>query len=133
MTATIREIKFKIEKGSKRPKALDARNTTFQIYSPESIKIRPGEVKRIILKYSIHLPDDILTAFLVNPNLGKEGLQLTRHSNTNTDTRIYLEFFNKTLHTTFTLRKHSKIAFFMTINEENAGLKKVFCSVASEN
>ena len=133
MAAATRTIKFSIEKGHKKLKAVDSRNSLSQIYSPESIKIRPGEIKSLILKYSIHLPDDILTTFLINPNLGKEGLQLTRYSETNTDTRISLEFFNKTHHKPFTLKKTSKIALFMTLNEETAGLKKVFNSVASEH
>ena len=124
-----RSVKFVIEKGTKRPKALDNRNTAFKIYSPESIKIRPGDIKRVLLNYSIHLPQDIHATFLVAPGLGKEGLQLIRHSEINKDTRIYLEFFNKTLHTTFTLKKKSKIALFMTLNEETAGLKTGFCPV----
>ena len=123
-----RSIKFIIENGTKRPKAMDSRNSCFQIYSPERFKIAPGETKRIILNYSIHLPEDILSTFLVTPHLGK-GLQLIRHSETNCDTRIYLEFFNKTLHTTFKCAKKSKIALFMTLNEETAGLKTVFKSV----
>ena len=124
-----RSIKFIIENGTKRPKAMDSRNSCFQIYSPERFKIAPGETKRIILNYSIHLPEDILSTFLVIPHLGKEGLQLIRHSETNCDTRIYLEFFNKTLHTTFKSAKKSKVALFMTLNEETAGLKTVFSSV----
>ena len=133
MAAATRTIKFTIEKGCKKPKALDSRNSLFQLYSPESIKIRPGDVKRLILKYGIHLPNDILTTFLISRALGKEGLQLTRYSETNTNTRISLEFFNKTHHKTFTLKKNPEIALFMTLNEETLGLKKVFDSVASEN
>ena len=126
-----RTIKFNIERGTRRPKAMDNRNTCFQIYSPEYFKVMPGKTKRIILNYSIHLPQNILTTFLVAPALRKEGLQLTRYSDVNSDTRIYLEFFNKTLHTVFNVRKKSKIALFMTINEETAGLKTVFNSVTN--
>ena len=85
---------------------MDKRNTLFQIYPPESIKIRPGDIKKLILKYSFHLPSDILTTFLICPALGKEGLQLTRYSEINKDTRIVLECFNKTHHKTFHLRKN---------------------------
>ena len=126
-----RSIKFIIEKGTRRPKSMDSRNTCFQIYSPEFFKVMPGETKRIVLNYSIHLPQDILTTFLVAPALGKEGLQLTRYSDVNSDTRIYLEFFNKTHHTTFTCTKKSKIALFMTLNEEMARLKTVFSSITT--
>ena len=75
MTAK-RSIKFVIEKGTKRPKALDSRNTAFQIYSPESIKIRPGDTKRVILNYSIHLPNDIHATFLVAPDWEKKDYSL---------------------------------------------------------
>ena len=132
MTVATRTIKFKVEKGYKRPKALDSRNSLFQIYCPELIRIRPGEIKHVLLKYSIHLPSDILTTFLIVPSLGNEGLQLTRYSDTNTDERIRLEFFNNTHNTTFTFKKNSKIALFMMINEETEGLKKVFETVNSE-
>ena len=124
MAVATRTIKFKIEKGYKRPKALDGRNSLFQIYSP-------GETKFVFLKYSIHLPDDILTTFLINLSLGNEGLQLTHYTNTNIDERIRLELFNKTYNKTFTLKKNSKIALFMMLNEETAGLKKEFETVTS--
>ena len=52
-----------------------------------------------------------------------------KQSEINTDTRICLKFFNKTLNTTFTLKKKSKIALFITLNEETPGLKTVFCPV----
>ena len=132
MAVATRTIKFKIEKGYKRPKTLDSRNSLFQIYSPELIRIRPGEIKRVLLKYSINLPSDILTTFLIVPSLGNEGLQLTRYSDTNIDERIRLEIFNKTQNTTFTFKKNSKIALFMMLNEETAGLKKVFETVTSK-
>ena len=83
-----RSFKFIIENGTKRPKTMDSRNSCFQIYSPEGFKIAPGEIKRIILNYSIHLPEDILSTILVVPHLGKEGLQLIKHSETNCYTRI---------------------------------------------
>ena len=132
MAVATRTIKFKIEKGYKRPKALDRRNSELQIYSPELIKLRPGDTKFVFLKYSIHLPDDILTTFPIQPSLGNERLQLIHYTNTNIDERIRLEFFNKTHNKTFTLKKTSKIALFIMINEETAGLKKTFETVTSE-
>ena len=84
-----RSIKFIIEKGTKRPKAMDKRNSCFQIYSPEKFKIAPGEVKRIILNCSIHLPEDILSIFIVVPHLEKEGLKL-KNIQKPTVTRVYI-------------------------------------------
>ena len=131
MAVATRTIKFVIEKGYKKPTPLDGRNSEFQIYSPELIKIRPGDTKYVFLKYSIHLPSDILTTFLIQPSLGNEGLQLIHYTETNRDERIRLEFFNKTHNKIFTLKKNSKIALFMMLNEETAGLKKVFETVTS--
>ena len=35
-------IKFTFEKGTKRPKSMNASSTLFVLYSPERIKIQPG-------------------------------------------------------------------------------------------
>ena len=131
MAVATRTIKFKTEKGYKRPKALGSRNSLFQICSPELINIRPGEIKFIFLKYSIHLPDDILTTFLITPSLGNEGLQLTHYTNKNIDEKIRLKIFNKMHNNIFTRKKNSKIALFKMLNEETAGLKKEFETVTS--
>ena len=131
MALAARKIKFKIEKGTKRPKAIDGRNSIFILYSPEKIKIKPQKFTFAYLKYSIHLLEDILSAFLITPALRDEGLELSSSSNVNTNERIRLEFFNKTLDKTFTLRKKSRIALFMTLNEETAGLKAEFEKINS--
>ena len=57
------------------------------------------------------------------PNLKKEGLKLIHHTETNNEQRIRLEYVYPTLKT-FTLKKNSKIALFMTLNEGNETFKK---------
>ena len=126
MALPARKIKFKIEKGTKKPKPLNKENSIFVIYSPEKIVIKPQTFKFAFLDYSIHLPEDIPSTFLIMPNLRDEGLQLTHYSNTNVNERIRLEYWNKTLNKTFTPKKKSKIALFMTLNEETGGLEKEF-------
>ena len=126
MALAARKIKFKIEKGTKKSKSINDANSIFVLYAPDTIKIRPNEFKFAFLKYSIHLPGDILSTFLITPALRDEGLKLTHHTNVNEDRRIRLELFNKTLNKTFTLKKRSKIALFMTLNEGTEGFKTEF-------
>ena len=128
MTLAARKINFKIEKSSKRPKSINFANTIYALYAPETIKIYPGEAKFVFLKYSIHVPDDVLSTFVIMPELRKEGLKLAHHTNVNVDQRIMLEYINPTLKT-FTLKKNSKIALFMTINEGNDVFKTEFTKI----
>ena len=126
MDLAARKIKLKIEKGTKKPKSINPANSIFILYAPETIKIKPNEFKFAFLKYSIHLPEDILSTFLITPALRDEGLRLTHHTNVNDDQRIRLELFNKTLNKTFTLKKKSRIALFMTLNEGTKCFKTGF-------
>ena len=125
MALAARKIKFKIEKGSKRPKSINSANNIFALYAPETINIHPGQAKFAFLKYSIHVPDDILSTFLIMPALRKEGLKLAHHTDVNSDQRIRLEYINTTLKK-FTLKKNSKIALFMTLNEGSDWFKTEF-------
>ena len=45
MALAPRKIKFKIEKGSKRPRPLNSANSIFALYAPETIKIEPQTYK----------------------------------------------------------------------------------------
>ena len=123
MALAPRKINFKIEKGSKRPRSLNSSNSIFAVYAPETIKIEPHTFKFAFLKCSIHIPDDILSTFLIMPSLREEGLKLTHYTNVNSSNRIRLEIFNNTTNKTFTLKKRTKIALFMTLNEGNEGFK----------
>ena len=126
MAPAARKIKFKIEKSTKEPKSINPANSIFILYAPDTIKFRPNEFQFVFLKYSIRLPEVILSTFLITPALRDEGLKLTHHTNVNEDRRIRLEFFNKTLNKIFTLKKKSKITLFMTLNEGAKGFKTEF-------
>ena len=117
-----RTIKFTTEKGSRVPKEINKQNTIFAIFAPERITIYPGQTVFIHTKFSINCPDDILTTFLIMPNLKTEGLKLIRQ-NYESNQRVRLEYFNPTLKP-FTIKKNLKIAIFMTINEGNESFKK---------
>ena len=65
------------------------------------------------------------------PKLKKEGLKLINQTDTNRVQRIRLEYVNPTLQT-FTLKKISKIALFMTLNEGNESFKKKIEKIKTE-
>ena len=124
MALAARKIKFEIEKGSKRPKSLNFANSIFAIYVPETIKIEPQTFKIVYLKYSIHHPADILSTFLIAPELRAAGLKIMHYSNVNSEIRIRLELLNESTHKTFKLKRRTKIAIFMMINEGTECFKK---------
>ena len=123
MSSPARTIKFIIEKGSTAPKEINKENTIVALSDPETIRLYPEQAKFVYTKFSVHVPTDILTTFLIMPNFKKEGLKIISQSETNTNLRIRLEYVNPTLKT-FTLKKNSKIALFMTLNERHESFKK---------
>ena len=58
-------IEFIYDKTIKRPKRLQ--NNVFLLYSPERIKIQPGEFKKTDMKCSTHLRENIITTCLLSP------------------------------------------------------------------
>ena len=112
-----RIIKFEIEKEYRAPKEINKECTVYVIFSPERVTIYPRQTKFIHTKFSVKHPYDILTTFVIMPDLKKEGLKLIGQVY-DTNQRVRLEYFNPTLNT-FTIKKSLKIAIFMTINEGN--------------
>ena len=117
-----RSIKFTLEKGSRAPKEINKEKTIFAVFAPEKIAICPGQTIFIHIKFSVTYPDDILTTFLIIPTLQKEGLKIIGQNN-EANQRVRLEYFNPTLKT-FTIKKHMKIAIFMTLNDGKESFKK---------
>ena len=121
-TMKARSIKFTIKKGSRAPKEINKEKTIFAVFAPEKLTICPGQTIFIHTKFAVTYPDDILTTFLIMPTLQKEGLKIIGQNN-EANQRVRLEYFNPTLKT-FTIKKHMKIAIFMTLNEGNESFKK---------
>ena len=117
-----RSIKFTIEKGSRAPKKINKEKTVFTVSAPEKLTVYPGQTIFIHTKFAVTAPNDILTTFVIMPILQKEGLKIIGQHN-EAEQRVRLEYFNPTLKT-FTIKKHMKIAIFMTLNEGNESFRK---------
>ena len=117
-----RSIKFTIEKGSRAPKEINKEKTAFAVFAPEKLTIYPGQTIFIHTKFAVTAPNDILTTFVIMTILQKEGLKIIGQHN-EAEQRVRLEYFNPALKT-FTIKKHMKIAIFMTLNEGNELFRK---------
>ena len=68
-------IKFIYNSGSQKgPKQLQ--NNVFVLYSPQRIKLRPGEFKHVNMKLVVRIPEEIIAACVLLPTLSKNGLKL---------------------------------------------------------
>ena len=114
---TTRSIKFIIESGFRAPKEINKEKMLYAVYCPEKTVIKPGETKFIHTKFSVTYPNDILTTFVIIPNLQEKGLKLIGQNNEQGE-RVRLEYYNPTFET-FTIKKNMPIAIFMTLNEGN--------------
>ena len=67
-------MEFIYDKTLKRPKKLW--NNAFVLYSPERIQLQPGEFKKINMKLSVHLPDQLIAACILFSSFSKNELKL---------------------------------------------------------
>ena len=91
---TTRIIKFIIESGFRAPREINKGKTVYAVYSPEKTVIKPGETKFIHTKFSVTYPNDILTTFVIIPNLQEKGLKLIRQNNEQGQ-RVRLEYYTQ--------------------------------------
>ena len=119
-------IEFIYDKTIKRPKRLQ--NNVFVLHSPEGIKIQPGEFKKIDMKRSTHLRENIITTCLLF--LSENGLKLDNSQYISTENNIVnlnqslnlpwklqLDTVYRSLNLTFSIRKKQEIGFIVPLNE----------------
>ena len=126
-------IKFYYQKSTRRPRKLE--NNVFVIYSPERIKLLPGE--KIILNtgIKIDLPKNIEASCKILYSLSNYGLKLlnsntiSQEFNLNIDNSLsnrennlpswilIFELFNKSFIQTLQIRKRQEIGYFFITND----------------
>ena len=87
-------IKFNVEKGSRGPKELNKKNTSFVIFSPNALTIKASSNAYIYLKFSVEISNEYLTTYVETDNLSKKGLKIIGQFNEQCR-RVRLEYYNK--------------------------------------
>ena len=67
-------IEFIYDKTTRRPRRLE--NNVFVLYSPERIKLQPGEIKSINMKINLRLPNNLVGASTLLPSLSDNNIKL---------------------------------------------------------
>ena len=126
-------VEFIYGKTTKRPKRLE--NNVFTLYTPEKIRLQPGEIMSINMKVKIKFSKNIigtcilLETFpdyglkLMNSNMIAQeiNLNIQNHLNVNENDlppwNLTFKLFNKSFNNVFQLRKKQEIGYFMILND----------------
>ena len=80
-------IEFIYDKTLKRPKKLQ--NNVFVLYLPERIRLQLEEFKKVDMKLSIRLPEQIITSWVLKPSFSENGLKLENCQYISADNNIF--------------------------------------------
>ena len=129
-------IEFIYDKTTRRSKRLE--NNVFILYTPEKIRLRPGEVKKIKVKVKTRLSKDLvgcctlLKAFSDNWIKLLNSQYISSESNTACFSQpvdslwcLTLEVFNKDMSTVFQLNKKQEMEFFHILNNRGKEIRHV--------
>ena len=126
-------IKFYYQKSTRRPKRLE--NNFFVIYSPERIKLQPGEKTTVNMGIKITFSKNIEASCRIIYSLSNYGLKLlnlntiSQEMNLNIDNflnvdesnllpwTLTFELFNKSFTQTLQIRKKQEIRYFFITND----------------
>ena len=117
-------IKFFYQKSTRRPRRLE--NNVFVIYSPEKIKLQPGEMKFVNMGVKIKIPKNITGSCIILQSLSNYGLKLLNSNRQNLLTidendlptwTLTFELFNKSFTRTLQIRKRQEIGYFFITND----------------
>ena len=116
--------KFFYQKSTRRPRRLE--NNVFVIYSPEKIKLQPGEMKFVNMGVKIKIPKNITGSCIILQSLSNYGLKLLNSNRQNLLTidendlptwTLTFELFNKSFTRTLQIRKRQEIGHFFITND----------------
>ena len=126
-------VKFYYDKMTRRPKRLE--NNVFVLYSPQRIKLQPGESITINMGVKINLSKNIEGSCTILHSLSNYGLKLLNSNtisqkyNSNIDNFLNhdvdnlppwiltFELFNKSFTQTLQIRKKQEIGYFFITND----------------
>ena len=102
-------IKFFYGK-TKRPKMLD--NNVFVLYSPQKIKLEPGEKKLIDMKLKIRFPPDVTGSCRLLFQLVNNGVRLQNSFYLSGITNLHFEILNSNMTQTVQIKSRHEIGYF---------------------
>ena len=117
-------LHFFYQKSTRRPRRLE--NNVFVIYSPEKIKLQPGEMKFVNMGVKIKIPKNITGSCIILQSLSNYGLKLLNSNRQNLLTidendlptwTLTFELFNKSFTRTLQIRKRQEIGYFFITND----------------
>ena len=139
------KIEFIYDKTTIRPKRLE--NNVFILYSPERIRLQPGEVKEVNMKLKLKISRNIIGTCILLQTFSNHGLKLL-NSNTiaqsqnnrilkNHLTRegdnddlppwfLSFELYNKNVNKIFQIRKKQEIGYFIILNDVGKEIRHSF-------
>ena len=119
-------IKFIYDKTTRKPRRLE--NNVFVLYSPERIRLKPGEIKPVNMKIKFRLPNNLVGACTLLPLLSNNNIKLSNSfhvavygviasQNQTTDLPYVfaLEIQNQNMNMTLQLRKKTRTWILHTI------------------
>ena len=109
-----KNISFHVEKGYRAPEELNKENTSFVIFCPKTVTIIPSKQTYIHLKFSVEIPNDLLTTCIETSKLKEKGVKIIGQVNEQ-NRRVRLEYFDKG-NKELLIKKNEQIAIFTIIN-----------------
>ena len=111
-----------ISYSKRRPKKLE--NGVFVLYTPERIKLQPGEIKTIDMKLHLKLSKNLVGDCVLLPSLISNNIKLLNAHHISTDSltlevspyRIVFEIRNRNMNKTIQLREKTELGFFTILN-----------------
>ena len=123
-------IKFIYHKTTRKPRRLE--NNVFVLYSPERIRLQPGEIKPVNMKIKFRLPNNLVGACTLLPLLWNSNIKLLNSFHVAVDGVIAsqnqtidlpyvfaLEIQNQNMNMTVQLRKKTRTWILHTIKWGN--------------
>ena len=105
------------------------------VYSPETIRLHPGQFKKVDMKLSIRLQEQV-TACILSPSFSKNGLKLENRQYISADNnvinlnqpinlpwKLQFELVNRSKNTIFSKCKRQEIGYIVPLNEQIEQLK----------
>ena len=139
-------VEFIYDKITRRPKRLE--NNVFILYTPEKIRLQPGESMSVNMKVKIKFSKNIIGTCILLQTFSDYGLKLMNSNtiaqeiNLNIQNHLCInennlppwnltfELFNKSFNNVFHLRKKQEIGYFMILNN---GGKEIRFAYKKEN